>query len=81
MWQTKYASAVPKCLGLGLNFRLCSEDYFWGPVVRAYKLLLFKRCCCRICKISQHHSLAAKYLCLKELCQNNKEFNALFILA
>ena len=28
MWQTKYASAVPKNLGLGLNFRSCSEDYF-----------------------------------------------------
>ena len=25
MWQTKYALAVPKNLGLGLNFRLCSE--------------------------------------------------------
>ena len=23
MWQTKYASAVPKDLGLGLNFRPC----------------------------------------------------------
>ena len=28
MWQTKYASAVPKNLGLGLNFRPCSEGYF-----------------------------------------------------
>ena len=28
MWQTKYASAVPKNLGLGLNFRPCSEDFF-----------------------------------------------------
>ena len=28
MWQTKYASAVPKNLGLGLNFRQCSEGYF-----------------------------------------------------
>ena len=28
MWQTKYASAVPKKLGLGFNFRLCSEGYF-----------------------------------------------------
>ena len=28
MWQTKYASAVPKNLGLGLNLRLCSEGYF-----------------------------------------------------
>ena len=33
MWQTKYASAVPKNLELGLNFRLCSEGYFlsWRP--------------------------------------------------
>ena len=28
MWQTKYALAVPKNLGFGLNFRPCSEDYF-----------------------------------------------------
>ena len=28
MWQTKYASAVPKNLELGLNFRLCREGYF-----------------------------------------------------
>ena len=28
MWQTKYAAAIPKNLGLGLNFRPCSEGYF-----------------------------------------------------
>ena len=28
MWQTKYASAVPKNLGLGLNFWPCREGYF-----------------------------------------------------
>ena len=28
MWQTKYAAAIPKNLGLGLNFRPCSEHYF-----------------------------------------------------
>ena len=28
MWQTKYASAELKNLGLGLNFRPCSEGYF-----------------------------------------------------
>ena len=27
MLQTRYALAVPKNLGLGLNFRLCSEAY------------------------------------------------------
>ena len=30
MWQTKYASAIPKSLGLGLNFRHCSEGYFFS---------------------------------------------------
>jgi hypothetical protein len=25
MWQTKYALAVPKNLGVGVNFRPCSE--------------------------------------------------------
>ena len=28
MWQTKYASAVPKNLGVGVNFWPCSEGYF-----------------------------------------------------
>ena len=28
MWQTKYALAVPKNLGVGVNFRPCSEGYF-----------------------------------------------------
>ena len=28
MWQTKYAAAIPKNLGVGVNFRLCSEGYF-----------------------------------------------------
>ena len=28
MWQTKCASAVPKNLGLGLNFWPCSEGFF-----------------------------------------------------
>jgi hypothetical protein len=27
IWPTKYASAVPKNLGLGFNFLPCSEDY------------------------------------------------------
>ena len=37
MWQTKYASAVPKNLGLGFNFWPCSEGYFplWVSIVRA----------------------------------------------
>ena len=28
MRQTKYAAAIPKDLGLGLNFWQCSEGYF-----------------------------------------------------
>ena len=28
MWQTQYTLAVPKYLGVGVNFRQCSEDYF-----------------------------------------------------
>ena len=34
MWQTKYASAVPKNLGVGVNFLPGSEGYFlWASVV------------------------------------------------
>ena len=33
MWQTKYALAEPKNLGLGLNFRLCSYGYFFRASV------------------------------------------------
>ena len=29
MWQTKYASAVPKNLGLGFDFWPCSEGNFF----------------------------------------------------
>ena len=28
MWQTKYALAIPKNLGVGVNFRPCSKGYF-----------------------------------------------------
>ena len=28
MWQTKYASAIPKNLGVGVDFRPCSEGDF-----------------------------------------------------
>ena len=28
MWQTKYPLAIPKNLGVGVNFRPCSEGYF-----------------------------------------------------
>ena len=28
MWQTKYASAVPKNLGMGIDFRACCEGDF-----------------------------------------------------
>ena len=28
MWQTKYASVIPKNLGVGVNFRPCSEGNF-----------------------------------------------------
>ena len=32
MWQTKYAAAIPKNLGVGVNFWPCSEGYFLsGP--------------------------------------------------
>ena len=32
MWQTKYASAVPKNLGVGVDFRPCSEGDFLTAV-------------------------------------------------
>ena len=31
-WETKYALAVPKILGLGLNFRPRSESYFFSAL-------------------------------------------------
>ena len=37
MWQTKYAWAVLKNLGVKVNFRPCSEDFLfpqWAYVVR-----------------------------------------------
>ena len=32
MWQTKYAAAIPKNLGVGVNFWPCSEGYFLSVV-------------------------------------------------
>ena len=37
MWQTKYALAIPKNLGVGVNFRQCSEYYFLSG--RPYSVL------------------------------------------
>jgi hypothetical protein len=34
MWQTKYASAVPKKLGMGVDFRLFSDSNF-PPGIRS----------------------------------------------
>ena len=33
MWETKYAATIPNNLGVGVNFRPCSEGYFalWRP--------------------------------------------------
>ena len=43
MWQTKYASAVPKNLGVGVDFRPCSEGDFphRASVVRGYTYLAY----------------------------------------
>ena len=44
MLRTKYACAVPKNLGVGMNFRPCSDRLFplWASVVRASELLSFQ---------------------------------------
>ena len=54
MWQAKYALAVPKNLGVGVNFRPCSEGYFlsghpqsvkiyinWNPLLYLYTSTMF----------------------------------------
>ena len=43
MFQTKYASAVPKNWGLGLNFQPYSEGYFlsWLSVVRGLNYISY----------------------------------------
>ena len=45
MWQTKYTSAVPINLGVGVNFWLCSESYFLSG--RPYSVSLFMLGCRR----------------------------------
>ena len=43
MWQTKYASALPKNLGLGFNFQPCSAVMAFSPLgVRSPSSLAFK---------------------------------------
>ena len=42
MWQKKYASAIPKNFGVGVNFRPCSEGYpLWVSVVRDHIQAVF----------------------------------------
>ena len=38
MWQAKYALAVPKSLGVGVNIRPCSEDDFLSGRPQSVKL-------------------------------------------
>ena len=42
MWQAKYASAILKHLGVGLNYRPCSEDYFLFGRPWSVGLILFQ---------------------------------------
>ena len=41
MWQTKYVSAVPKNLGLGLNFRPCSAQWLTTVIGRVKLITLY----------------------------------------
>ena len=49
MWQTKYAAAIPKNLGVGVNFWPCSEGYFLSG--RPQSLLLCSKIKKDLCKI------------------------------
>ena len=72
MWQTKYASAVPKNLGVGVSFGPCSEDYFlsWRPqsvsiLIGQPKLFLFHKV--------QKIGLSYRFLFRKQICSVNKK--------
>ena len=46
MWQTKYASAVPKDLGLGFDFRPYSEgDFLTGRLLSVQAGKIAEACC------------------------------------
>ena len=51
MWQTKYASAVPKNFGLGFDFRPCSEGNFFTGHPQSVCIQIKKMP--RVCKISK----------------------------
>ena len=50
MWQTEYALAVQKYLGVGVDFRLCSEgDFLTGRL----QSVVFNKLCFISCNIKR----------------------------
>ena len=41
MWQTKYASSITENLGVGLNFRPCSEGYFLSGCLQSVFISIY----------------------------------------
>ena len=87
MWQTKYASAAPKNLGVGVNFWPCSEGYFLSgrpqSVSKTILLLGLKLQCLYDLDLNQDHNgvkLLLKYHTYDVLKRIHKTFFQFFLL-
>ena len=56
MWQTKYALAVPTNLGLGFDFRPCSEGNFLTECPYSVAMLMLKALVFKEEVLSEHYT-------------------------
>ena len=71
MWQTKYAAAIPKNLGLGLKFRPCSEGFFLSGRPQSVCIKM-----AHICHLSILHLRLLTNILITDLKHNKWAFTA-----
>ena len=54
MWQTKYSSVVPKNLGLGVDFRQCSEGNCLSGCPLSMYVKMHSTCCVTVGVVSTY---------------------------
>ena len=67
MWQTKYASAVPKNFGVGMDFQPCSEGNFLTECPYSVALLMLKALVFKEEVLSEHYTHLFRSLKLNKI--------------
>ena len=67
MWQTKYASAVPMNLGVGMDFRPCSEGNFLTECPYSVAMLMLKALVFKEEVLSEHYTHLFRSLKLNKI--------------